>query len=349
MTVTGACAGKSLLKITESEALPQELPTDFHDKFEVKEAGDFVPPPQGTLDPPPVKPAPAPVAAAPKGKKGKGKKGAAEAVATAAPQAAPAADEVQPAAPAKFVYPNRRPAKDPIWMGENQVFDITYFGMSAGEVSFNVMPFKVINNRKVYHVKGNAVSSKVFSVFYRLNDTIETFIDYEGIFPHRFHLQLDESKQTRDSLELYDSEKGQSFFWNRCDHKVKGYIEKKDFFPMQAFSQDSLSAMYYMRTIPLPTGAQITFPVISEGKNWEAVVTVMGREVLKTPMGKTPAVKLRLEAKYQGILQQKQGDGGSYIWFSDDDRRYTLKLEAKVRIGTVLAELKRVEPGLRPE
>ncbi len=217
--------------------------------------------------------------------------------------------------------------------------------MVAGLFSLKAMPYKMIQDRKVYHIWGNAVSSKVFGLFYRLNDTIETFMDYEGLYSHRFHVTLDESKQTRDSLELNDSENKKTFFWNRWNHKTKGYTEVKDFFPVIEFAQDSLSALYYLRTLPLLPDTSVTFPVISEGKYWEAQVTVVRRELLKTTFGRTPSIVLQLETKYQGILQKR---GESFLWISDDDRRIALRLEAKVKIGTVVAVLRKFEPGISP-
>jgi len=244
--------------------------------------------------------------------------------------------------PQGFVYPNRRPKKDPIRIGDKAVYSISYLGVKAGEFTMRTLPFKQINGRRVYHIQGEALSSKVFSVFYSLKDTIETFIDYESMSPHRFHVVLDESKQKRNSLELYDSEKGRSFFWNRWNHHKKGYVEIKDFFPMQAFSQDSLSSLFYLRTLDLPDGGVVTFPVMSEGQNWDAVVTVVRRETIDTPMGPMRAIVLKPETKYQGILK-KQGD--SFIWLSDDDRRWLLRLEAKVKIGTVVGEIRSLESG----
>lgn len=245
-----------------------------------------------------------------------------------------------------FQYPIRRPKVDPIWLGEKSVFDINYLGVNAGQFTLTTLPFKEINGRKVYHIFGEAVSGKVFSLFYTLKDTIETFIDYDSFAPHRFHIVLDESKQKRNSLELYDSEKGETFFWNRWNHHKKGYTEVKEFFPMQPFSQDSLSSLYYLRTADLSDGAVVKFPVVSEGKNWEAEVTVVRREMLDTPMGKIRAIVLKPETKYQGILK-KQGD--SFLWMSDDERKILLRLEAKVKIGTVVAALKSFEPGVKQE
>lgn len=338
------CAGGPLSRIGEAE-LPSELPKELQDKFEVKEIN-----PEAAASPTPAaanaskkkelrkkakktkpaEPAPVPIAGLPP----------AAPVAPVAPIAG-----ASPAPEEPFSYPSRRPKKEAIWIGEKQVYGLSYFGVEAGDFTLEILPFKTVGDRKVYHARGKAVSSSVFSMFYRVNDMVETYVDFDGIFSHRFHIELDETKQTRNSLELNDSEKGQSFYWNRWNRKAKGYIEIKEFKEIPRFPQDSLSALYFLRTQPLPPGAVLTFPVVSEGKWWEAVITVLRREILDTPMGKIPTVVLRPDTKYQGILQKK---GESFIWLSDDDRRVLVRLEAKVRIGTVVAQLKKMEPGTEP-
>ncbi len=313
------CAGTSLKRLDGTPEIPSELASDLG-QFEVKADSAAAPEPA-----PPVQ---AGMASAPAGP---------------VPVAAPVVKKPsRKALKSGFEYPFRRAAHEPIRVGERLVYEISYLGMTAGLFDLSVQPFKEINDRKVFHILGKAKSSSVFSLFYRLEDTIETFIDHEGVFPHRFQILLDESKQKRNSMELYDPVKARTFYWSRWDHHKRGYNEVKKFFPLRPLSQDSLSSLFFMRNIPLPDGAVATFPVISEGKNWDAVVTVVRRETIDTPMGRTRAVVLKLETKYQGILK-KQGD--SFIWLSDDDRRFMLRLQAKVRIGTIVAELVSMEPG----
>jgi hypothetical protein len=341
LTALAGCAGGTLGRVTNSDELPTDLSADMKQKFEVMDGA-----PQPAASPAPSLAGfdqPADHAAKSSKRKRRLPKTKKSDLDKAMAQAGGA--KASPS-PTPYVYPNRRPAKDPIWTGEKMVFDITYFGMSAGDFTLETLPVKTIDNRKVYHIKGSAVSSKVFNLFYRLNDTVETFIDYEGIFSHRFHIVLDETKQARDSLELYDPEKAQTFYWNRWNHRERGYTETKEFQPIPALSQDSLSALYYLRTVPLPDGAVVTVPVVSEGKNWEAVVTVMRHEMMRTPMGKVMTVVLKPETRFQGVLK-KQGD--SFLWLTDDDRRVIVRLEAKVKIGTVVANLKHFEPGTPPE
>jgi hypothetical protein len=209
VTLLGGCSSGTLGRVAQDNALPQDLDKDLVRKFEIQDASTPAPTPLPTPSPTPTE--------KPSKKKKK------------TPKAAPAPAPTPTPTLAPFAYPSRRPAKDPIWVGEKHVFDVTYFGMSAGDLSMEALPYKIVNERKVYHIRATAVSSSVFNLFYRLNDTVESFIDYDGIFSHRFHIVLDETKQSRDAVELYDHEKKQTYYWNRWNHKERGYSETKEF------------------------------------------------------------------------------------------------------------------------
>jgi hypothetical protein len=242
-------------------------------------------------------------------------------------------------------YPQRHSNSDPIWVGERLIYTISYLGIPAGEVHLEVLPFKKMNSRKVFHFFGHATSAPLFGLFYRLNDTIESFVDYEGIFSHRLHLALDEKKQQRDSIELFDSEKKQTFYWSRWEYPDHSKKEVKETAAIAPFVQDSLSSLYYLRTIPLEPNAVVSFPMVSEGKSSEVVCTVVRRESYRSPLGVGTAIVVRPEVKYGGVLK-KTGD--SFIWYTDDDRRFPVRMEARVRLGTIVAELKEIVIGSTP-
>lgn len=318
LLILGSCAS-SQRRHSEVQPLPVDLPKDLVSKFEVQEVLAPEPTPSPSSSPTTTQKKTAPKKTAKKGK----------------------------AEPKPFVYPNRRPQVDPLWVGEKMVLEITYFGMAAGDFTTEILPFKTINGRKVYHLKAYAKSSAVFNLFYRLDDWLESYMDYEGLFSHRFHLVLNQTKQQRDALELFDSEKKQVYYWDRKDHITKGKTENKEYVPMAQFPQDSYSAIHYLRTLPLEVGKVYTFPVVSEGKSWEAVITVVRKEMLDTPLGKIQTIVVRPQTRFQGVMKQQKGD--SFIWLSDDDRRFVMRLEAEVKVGTVVARLKKVERGEKPE
>ncbi len=311
-----SCSTGSSLKNSGGSVLPQDIPQDLLNRFEVKDS---------TQLPPTPSPSPSPVSGVVKKAKLKKTK------------------KVEKI----FTYPNRRIEKDPIWENEKITFDVTFFGASAGEFVMQVLPHKVINGRKVYHLHAEAHSSPVFNLFYKINDSIESFLDYEGLFSHRFRLLLNQSKQTRDALELFDSEKMQSYYWNRRTHVTKGSSDDKNFHPLEApFPQDSFSSIYYIRTLPLEVGKSYSVPVVSEGKNWQAIVSVLRKEMLDTPLGKISTIVVSPKTKFQGVM--KQNEKNSFIWLSDDDRRFVMRVEAEVKIGTVVAKATKVEKGDTP-
>jgi hypothetical protein len=153
------CAGSSLRPVETTYELPPDLPSEIKKKFEIRDSsflGDSatrLPTGLTEEDDRSVKKH--------KKKHGHQKKGLND---------------------SPLVYPNRRPDKDPIWVGEKLSYSITYLGLLAADLDVEVKPFKLLNDRKVYHIHAVATTSPVFGLFYRVNDSIETFIDYEGIF-----------------------------------------------------------------------------------------------------------------------------------------------------------------------
>lgn len=332
LTLT-ACASRRVDELEKPDRLPEEITPELAARFEVRELVPAAPTPKSSTS-------------SPSGPGGHGGNDEFR------PQDRPRSSKTRAAAkttagkagaaPPREIYPNRRGDRMPLRIGERHEYEVTYLGVAAGKFVIETLPPKSVSGRKVFHVKATAESSSVFSLFYRLNDTIETFIDSEGLFSHKFHLRLDESKQQRDAIELQDQEKLQTFYWNRWHHVERGKEETKQFAPIEPLAQDSLSALTYMRFIDLPIGKTLTYPLISEARNSEIVVEVVRREELGSPMGRVRTIVVKPAVRFRGVLTQS---GDSYIWITDDDRRVIVQLQAQVKIGSVFARLKKVEGG----
>lgn len=340
--VGGGCASGQYQPRHLSSDLSDDLPKDMKERFDIKDEATF----QAEEDKKQSlalaqaqAQAQASAKSAKKSRK-KGKQNKQLPSLTAAPAPQPSAS------PSPVALQEQRIEGEHFGAGEKLTYTISYLGIPAGEVQLEVLPNKVVNGRRVYHVFGHATSAPVFSLVYRLNDTIESFIDTQELYSHRFHLILDEKKQQRDSIELYDSQKKQTFYWSRWEYPDRSKREIKETHDIPAHVQDSLSALFYLRTVPLANDSSVSFPLVTEGKTTEVVCSVVKREQVSSPMGRTNAVVVRPDVKYEGVLK-KTGD--SFIWFSDDVHRFPIRLEARVRIGTVVAELKKVEPASAPQ
>lgn len=330
------CGGR---QVVATKPVEMTIPPELVKAFEVKEL------------PAAATPAPAPEAvseAKPRRgakKRSRKKKSLAKTNAVVTP-AAPSAGMAGPGNTA-FKIPDRRPVKNPIWVGEKIWLDVTWLNTKAGEFELEVLPFKEMNGRKVYDLKGTAHTSDLFSLIYKAEDWVESFVDYEGLFPYKFVLHGDETKHIRNNLELFDHAAKKQFIATHDNRIQKNEIvEEKNLKDLTPFSQDSLSAIYYVRTLQFEEGKTLRFPMTTNGNQWQTEVTILGREEVQTKMGYLKSFKTKIETRFNGSLQQ-QGD--AFMWFSDDDRKYLLRFEAKVRIGWVAGIARQIEPGVPPE
>lgn len=257
------------------------------------------------------------------------------------PQATPTS---LPTSASGFQIQSRRPVdgRDPYKLGERQTWNVGYLGFSAGTATVTIQPFKYINNRKVYHLDATAKTSALMNLFYSLDDRIESFFDYEGLFTHRFHMVLDETKQKRDAVEIHDIEKMNVFYWSRLNHAERGFEEKKETFPIRPYSQDTLTALYYLRSVLLTDNTVIKLPMVVEGKTFDVDAAVIRHETCGTPLGQRNCAVIRPQTRLDGILQQT---ADNFIWISDDAERMIVKIEAHVKIGSVVVNLEKYEPG----
>lgn len=241
----------------------------------------------------------------------------------------------------------RRPTVDPLWVGETIWLDVSWLKTRAGEFQLEVLPFKSINEKKVYNVRGTARTADFFAFIYKAVDVVESFIDYDGWFPYKFTLVGDETRWKRNYIELYDHPNKKQYV-HVINQKVKtGEVdEDKGYKEMAPLAQDSISAVYYVRTQNMENGKVIKFPMTANGRVWDTEVHVIGREEIDTKAGKMKAIKCKVMTYFKGNLEQK---GDAFIWFSDDDRKFLLKFEAKVKIGWVAGVVKKIEPGTPPE
>jgi hypothetical protein len=308
-----ACSSSNGLRKFKDDDL-QQAPSDLAKKFEVKDA-DALPSPTPIPEPTPV------------AKKSRHHK----------TRHAKKENPLETPTPAPKIPPVRLKNPMPFAIGEKLEYSIRYVGVPAGYFDVEVAPFKAVGDHKVYSLKGHARTVKIFELIYRVNDAIESFWDESGLYSLRFTMDLDESKQNRKLIELYDYDKQKSFYWNRVDHVEKGYSEKKEQYDIPLWAQDPLSTLYFLRVADLPTdpAKDFRFPIIIDGKPWEASVHYLDQEKIYAGGKYFEADVYSLENYQNGELKSR----GNRVWISRDEHRYVLRIEAKVKVGAFAVAL----------
>ena len=68
----------------------------------------------------------------------------------------------------------------------------------------------------------------------------------------------------------------------------------------------------------------------------------MRREKLKTPMGELDTVVVKPKIELEGVFRLV---GDIFIWLTDDDRKFIVRIETKIKIGTIVGAVKSIERG----
>ncbi|MBX3039324.1 MAG: DUF3108 domain-containing protein [Bdellovibrionaceae bacterium] len=243
-------------------------------------------------------------------------------------------------------FQGRRPLKDPFWIGETVVHDVSYFKVSAGSLTMRVDPFAQVNGKKAYNLVTHIKTYDTFSkLVYGVDDKVVALLDFEQLIPRVFTMTVKESNQAREVRSFFDFEKNEANFWEKKITKKNGVEEKKMKWEILPYSQNVFSAAFYMRLFAWEDGKEYAFRVADDGENLVFKGKTLRREVLNTDLGPIKAVVVKPEIILKGNFKPI---GDILIWLSDDDRKHILRIESKIKIGTLVSEIVELKPGKAP-
>jgi hypothetical protein len=212
--------------------------------------------------------------------------------------------------------------------GERLEFSISWMGINAGSAILEVGSEVRIGEEKAYHITSTARSNDFISRFFPVEDRVETFMDPERLFPLKFLLHQREGRRVKERQVFYD----------QVRHKVTQLEEgKEEIFEIEPGAQDALSALYFFRTLPIPSPGESVIIKVHEGdKNWDLEVRILDKERIDAPVGSFNTVKTIVKARYEGVFMNK---GDITVWFTDDPRHVPVQMQSRVVIGSVKATL----------
>lgn len=215
--------------------------------------------------------------------------------------------------------------------------DIHYLGMTVGKIMVTNMGRKEMNGKEVWHFHARFKSAPFYSNIYELDDTVDTFVQTENFMSLKYSLVQRESKQDIDDLQLHDRDQMKSFwFYKRKKTDDKKVKNKEGSRYIPKFVTDPFSLVFLYQGLPLKDKDVYQIPLVNKDKLLIMKSFVEGREVIETELGKRSAIRIHATTQYSGDTL-KSGD--MYFWMSDDAERSLLKAQAKIKIGSVTADI----------
>ncbi|GAK59186.1 hypothetical protein U27_06163 [Candidatus Vecturithrix granuli] len=217
----------------------------------------------------------------------------------------------------------------PFQVGERLKYSVGWGKvLDAGTATIEVEDIIDYEGHKVYRIVVEAKSNSVFSLFYRVRDTLESLVDVEGLFSRRYWTKQDEAYEKSERKYEFDQEK------NIAHYKGKDYYIRYGI-------QDEVSAVFYVRTLDLQVGQPVYVDIFARGKNWQVKCEVLAIETIDVPAGKFETIIVEPELRFDGVMKK----GKVKVWLTNDAHRIPVQVRSKIAIGSILIRLENYRLG----
>jgi len=250
---------------------------------------------------------------------------------------APKAAAPAKGAPAKAPAAPRKEMAVPFKAGERLDYDIGWSSyVTAGTATVTVQAKKPSYGSLAYYIVAEGRPTPLLSKLYTLYYKSDTLVDVYSLLPQRGSLYVEEGRRHRMKTTTFE----QSARKAKYEVQTATHVQKDLVLP--AFTQDALSALYVLRSIPMKPGDKFNMPVTDAGDVYKVQMQVGASEPIKTGLGTINGIKVTpLIAVPKGASPPR----GIAMWFSNDARRLPLRIEAQLAVGKFTVTLRQVTGG----
>tara|TARA_R110001583_G_scaffold27778_1_gene98990 strand:- start:25067 stop:25867 length:801 start_codon:yes stop_codon:yes gene_type:complete len=224
------------------------------------------------------------------------------------------------------------PASFPFQKGEWLKFRMNYSNfLNAGYSTIEVNEIKN-NTKDAFHIIGKGKSTGLISLFFKVKDNYQTFIDKETLRPYRFIRKINEGGYTKNKEVFFD--------YKTNEATVKDYkhnTEKKH--SINNNIQDILSSLYYLRNQNLNNlkiGEEIELQLFFDEEITNFKLHFLGKEIIRTKFGKIKTLKFRPLVQAGRVFKEQESLS---IWITDDENKIPIRIKASLAVGSLRADL----------
>ena len=229
---------------------------------------------------------------------------------------------IQPVLPAVKIKSRKVNYKE-FATGEKFEFAVQYLGITAATATFEIKEKVKVEGKPAYRLVSNAKVVPVLAAVYRVDDTVESLIDIEGLYSRKLYKKLLEGNYENETTQYYDQNNG----------LVK---EGDKLYNIPEFCQDILSAFYFFRAHQLSVGRNIDIAVYADGKVNKLTASVLRKEKIRIPLGRYEAYAVRPFMNFESIFRQ---EGEVTVWVSVEEPHIPLMMKSKAFVGSINAVL----------
>jgi Protein of unknown function (DUF3108) len=216
-------------------------------------------------------------------------------------------------------------SRTPYQVGELLTYNVTFSNfVDAAHVQLLVAERGTFFTRDALQLRAHVETTGVVNAaLYSINNDYTTYVDPESGLPFRTQQVIREGGRTSDTSSEYNQPAGTT----AIPPKLR----------MGAFpgTFDFISTLYRLRALPLTHGGKYSFNVRNDLDEYNAEISVTGRELIKTNVGSFNTIVTQVRVP-------NNSDVNNYrlkIYFSDDERHVPVLITARHKAGEIRAEL----------
>ncbi|MGB9711187.1 MAG: DUF3108 domain-containing protein [Thermodesulfovibrio sp.] len=210
------------------------------------------------------------------------------------------------------------------FINETMKFDIYWMGIYVGSAVVSVK-----GDENTITITSQVKSAGFISNFYYVNDHAESTIQ-KGL-PKHFTLVQIEGKHRGNKETIFDYENKEIVFINHLKNNT--FYHKG----INKVFMDVLSGFFYLRAMPINLNEPVTVDIFDSNKFATVVVQPIKEEKIEISNKQIDTIVIKPQLDTEGLFKRK---GDIIIWLSKDASKIPLKIETKVPVGKVVAELK---------
>jgi len=201
--------------------------------------------------------------------------------------------------------------------------------LTGGYGSLKVMGALQKDSLVAYKIEAKGKTTKLFSVFYNVEDFFESYIDTSRLVTHQFIRSVKEGKY----------EENQTAYFDRAQNTVTTEEQTMD---ITNYTQDILSALYACRTIPndsiiINDTIFIQIYNLEKNKIFDTYFVPLKKEQIKTKnLNTVNTIKCHIHVEKNRIFSKKDQ---TYVWVTDDQYHIPVKVETPIQVGSIYIEI----------
>jgi hypothetical protein len=229
------------------------------------------------------------------------------------------------------------PGPVPFPPNEEATFAVRWIGeVSAGTITLRAQSPTPDDREQwagvAWRLEASARTADWVSRFFQASDVFTT-LAASDLSPLLHVRQIDEGSRELTRAYVYDTARRQVRVAPTPGEALSPDAEGS---PLAAGARDAVTALFYVRTLPLSEGAELVIPVNDAGRNLTVRAIAEGTEMVTTPLGTVEALRLRVMIERR--LERRSGVATT-LWLSTDARRVPVRLDLSAGFGQVRLEL----------